>query len=201
MFLRLQELHDRIFRFAIRIEHRLLVLRHLLHEAGFLRRDQVADAAIVENIPAERWADVAAGGVREEQVLELAGTDEDLAGDRERRVEVRLSDADEGALLSDQPFLPADVGATANEVSRNAEHHVGRRRRDRADAAVAGQQRLDVLRRHTHQRAETVLRLTQLCFELRDRRFGLGNVGDGLRYVELARYARFLLVFRQPQRT
>src|SRR5690606_38075504 len=100
------------------------------------RGDEVTESAVVEDIPAERRADVAARGVREEQVLELAGPDEDLTVDGEGRIHVGLRDADEGALAGDQPFLPADVGTAANEVGRNAEHHFGGRRRNGADAAV-----------------------------------------------------------------
>jgi len=71
------------------------------------------------------------------------------------------------ALRREQPFGPANVRTTAQQVGGNADGHLCRRNRDRPRPS---EHRLEILRRNTQENTQRILRLPNARFQGRDLR-------------------------------
>ena len=114
-----------------------------------------------------------------------AGDRAERAAQHERREHVGLGDADLLALRGGGQFRTADIGATADQVSRDTDRDIARRRRNRLWAVQQGVQRSGC---HAQQHPKRVLALLQLRCQLRNGGLGLGQ--HVLRLVNVETCAR-----------
>src|SRR5208282_2422040 len=96
--------------------------------------------------------------------VEGGGVPADHACEADRRIKVRLRDADLGALRRGLQFRGSHAGVPAQQIGRYADKDLGRR--DWYSARLASHERAERLRRHAEQDPERVFALLQLDREL-----------------------------------
>jgi hypothetical protein len=97
---------------------------------------------VVQDIPLERRAGRighAGGGEDLSKVVAVggAGRASERAGDANRRIELRLGNADLGALRHRKKFGGPDVGPPAQEIRRDSNSNRARRGRDLSEGTLA----------------------------------------------------------------
>ncbi len=136
--------------------------------------------------PGARRPDVLRGGSRRTQAIALEANG---AGSDESREQIRGRDADAGGSRSQLPLRLTDVGASLEQIHRNAWIDRGRHCRDHGRLREFTP---ELLRVFTKQRRNRVLRGVDLCLDRRDLGFESRKLASGQRYVEFVRDATLI---------
>ena len=127
----LQKARQAVLNLLLRSQYRVLVIDQKGLQRGVLDSDLIGDLPVIENIPGKRRAERKGNAPPLEDPLELVldkpalgdigGSRAKSPGQAERRIEVRLGDADLCALRHRRQLGSADIRPAADEIGGNAD--------------------------------------------------------------------------------